>query len=61
MLLKVFDDSVRDEVLKTLNRTDMEMSISLEGKDIKVKLGTSRKEHIAAGIKKIRAASDDFK
>jgi len=60
-LLKVFDDSVRDEIMKSLSRVDMELSTSLEGKDIKVKLGTSRKELVAAGLKKVKTAMEDFK
>lgn len=27
LLVKVFDDTVKDEVLKSLNRTDLEMSV----------------------------------
>ena len=61
ILLKVFDDSVRDEIMKSLTRVDMELSTSLEGKDIKIKLGTSRKEHVAAGLKKVKTAMEDFK
>lgn len=61
LLLKVFDESIRDELLKSLSRVDMDMSVSLEGKDVKVKLGTSRKELIAAGLKKVKATSDEFK
>ena len=61
LLLKVFDETVKDEVLKTLSRTEFEMSVQLEGKDIKIKLGTSRKEHVAAGLKKIKAANEEFK
>ena len=33
----------------------------MEGKDIKVKLGTTKKEHIDAAIKKIKQINDDFK
>ena len=58
-MLKVFDDSVRDEIMKSLTRVDMELSTSLEGKDIKIKLGTSRKEHVAAGLKKVKTAIED--
>ena len=61
MLVKIFDDTIKDEVLKALSRSELEMSVHMEGKDIKIKLGTSRKEHIAAGLKKTKAASDEFK
>ena len=39
----------------------MELSVSVEGKDVKVKLGTSRKEHVAAGLKKVKSSNDEFK
>lgn len=61
ILIKVFDESVKEEVLRSLNRLDMEKNVSPEGKDIKVKLGTSRKELIAAGLKKVKLASEDYK
>ena len=37
------------------------MSVTVEGKDIKVKLGTSKKEHQDAAMKQIKAAHEDFK
>ena len=61
ILLKVFDDSVKEEIMKSLTRVEMELSTSLEGKDIKVKLGTSRKELVAAGLKKVKTAMEEFK
>jgi ribosome recycling factor len=33
----------------------------MEGKDIKVKLGTTKKEHIDAALKKIKGLHDTFK
>ena len=30
--MKVFDDSVKDEVLKALTRCDMEIEVQMEGK-----------------------------
>ena len=33
----------------------------MEGKDIKVKLGTSKKEHIDAALKQVKQTHDDFK
>lgn len=46
LLIKVFDDSVKDEVLKALNRSEFELQAIADQKDIRVKLGTSKKEHI---------------
>jgi ribosome recycling factor len=43
--VKVFDESVKDEVLKSLTRCDMDIEVSMEGKDIKVKMGLGKKEH----------------
>lgn len=60
--MKVFDESVKEEVLKALQRSDFDLSsVAAEGKDIRVKLGTSRREHIEAGLKKVRAAHDSYR
>ena len=37
------------------------MNVTVEGKDIKVKLGTSKKEHMDAALKQVNAAHEDFK
>ena len=37
------------------------MNVTVEGKDIKVKLGTSKKEHMDAALKQVKAALEDFK
>ena len=37
------------------------MNVTVEGKDIKVKLGTSKKEHMDAALKQVKAAHEDFK
>ncbi len=59
--MKVFDESVREEVLKALQRSDFELSLQMDGRDIKVKLGTSRKEHAEAGLKKVKEYNEVFK
>ena len=61
LVIKVFDESVKEEVLKALQRSDFEMSTQIDGKDIRVKLGTSRKEHAAAGLKKVKEYLEVFK
>ena len=61
LLVKVFDESVKEEVLKGLQRSEFELSCQMEGKDIRVKLGTSRKEHIEAGLKKVKEALESLK
>ena len=45
MTVKVFDESVKDEVLKSLTRADMDIEVQMEGKDIRVKMGLGKKEH----------------
>ena len=60
LLVKVFDDEVKEEVLKALNRSNFELSCQVEGKDIRVKLGASRKEHIEAGLKKVKELGHEF-
>ena len=37
------------------------MNVTVEGKDIKVRLGTSKKEHMDAALKQIKSAHEDFK
>jgi hypothetical protein len=32
------------------------MNVTVEGKDLKVKLGTSKKEHMDAALKQVKAA-----
>jgi ribosome recycling factor len=54
LLIKVFDEGCKEEVYKTLLRSEYELSATSEGPDIKVKLGTSKKEHIEAGMAKVK-------
>ena len=54
LIVKVFDDSIKEEILKALQRSQFELSVHPEGKDIRVKLGASRKEHVDAALKKIK-------
>lgn len=35
--------------------------MTVEGKDLKVKLGTSKKEHIDAALKQVKGSLEDFK
>ena len=51
LLVKIFDENVKDDVLKALARSEFDIQTTMEGKDIKVKLGTSKKEHIDAALK----------
>ena len=60
LLVKVFDESVKEEVLKALNRSNFDLSLTTEGKDIRAKLGASRKEHIEAGLKKVKEYGHEF-
>ena len=49
-------------MIRALQRAqDFDISVTVEGKDLKVKLGTSKKEHVDAAIKQVKAAHDDFK
>ena len=45
LTVKIYDPSVKDEVVKALNQADMDMEIQMEGKDIKIKMGQAKKEH----------------
>jgi len=62
LLVRVFDENVKDDVIKALQRVqDMDLNVTVEGKDLKVKLGTSKKEHTDAALKQVKAAHDEFK
>ena len=43
-----------DEVLKALTRSDMEIEVQMEGKDIRVKLGLGKKEHQEKALKQLK-------
>ena len=45
LTVKVYDESVKDEVVKALNRSNMDIEVQMEGKDIRVKMGLGKKEH----------------
>lgn len=52
LLVRVFDDAAKEDVIKALQRAqDFDMNVTVEGKDLKVKLGTSKKEHMDAALK----------
>jgi ribosome recycling factor len=61
LTVKIFDEDLKDEVIKTLLRSDVELNVSTEGKDLKVKLGTSKKEHVEQALKKIKSLYENFK
>lgn len=39
----------------------MDLNCTVEGKDLKVKLGTTKKELIDAGLKQLKQINDEFK
>jgi ribosome recycling factor len=52
LLVRVFDEAAKEDVIKALQRSqDYDMNVTVEGKDIKVRLGTSKKEHMDAALK----------
>ena len=61
LTVKVFDESVKDEVLKALTRSNMDIEVQMEGKDIRVKMGLGKKEHVEQAMKKIKEMGDDAK
>jgi ribosome recycling factor len=62
LLVRVFDENAKEDVIKALQRAqDFDMNVTVEGKDLKVKLGTSKKEHMDAALKQVKAANEDFK
>ena len=52
LLVRVFDENAKEDVIKALQRVqEFDLNVTVEGKDLKVKLGTSKKEHIEAALK----------
>jgi ribosome recycling factor len=48
LMVRIFDENHKDDVIRALQRADLDLNCVMEGKDLKVKLGTSKKEHIDA-------------
>ena len=48
-------------MLKALNRSELDIEVQMEGKDIKVKLGLGKKEQQDIAIKKIKEISENCK
>ena len=61
LTVKVFDESVKDEVIKSLTRAELDIEVQMEGKDIKVKMGLGKKEHQAQALKKIKDLGEEYK
>ena len=61
LLVKVFDEAVRDEVIKALTRSEFDATCTAEGKDVRVKLGASKKEVIEAALRQLKAIHEEFK
>lgn len=61
-MVRIFDEACKDDVIRALTRSpDLDLNITVEGKDLNVKLGTSKKEHMEAALKQVKRAHDDFK
>lgn len=60
-MVKVFDETVKTDVIKALEKSEFDVGCTMEGKDIKVKLGTTKKEFIDAALKKIKILHESFK
>ncbi len=52
---------MKDEIIKAIARSEFDANCTLEGKDIKVKLGSSKKEVIENALKQLKEINDDFK
>lgn len=51
LLVRIFDDNIKEDVIKALQRSEFDINCTMEGKDLKVKLGTTKKEIIDAALK----------
>lgn len=61
LLIRVFDENVKDEIIKTITRSEFDASCTLDGKDVKVKLGSSKKEVIDTALKQLKDINETFK
>ena len=57
----MYDESVRDEVLKALTRSELDIEVQMEGKDIRVKMGLGKKEHEEAAKHSIKEFGEEAK
>ena len=57
----MFDDNAKEDIIKALQRSEMDLNCTTEGKDLKVKLGTTKREHIEAALKQVKQCLDEFK
>lgn len=57
----MFDEAVKTDVIKALSNSELEVNCTLDGKDIKVKLETSKKEYIETALKKLKKVTEDTK
>ena len=58
LIVKVYDEGVKEEVIKSLNRSELDIEVQMEGKDVRVKLGLGKKEHQDKSLKKIKDQTD---
>lgn len=62
LIVKVYDEGVKEEVIKALQRSqDFDLNVTVADKDIMIKLGTSKKEFLDAALRKVKTSSDEFK
>ena len=61
LTVKVYDESVKEEVVKTLTRSELDIEVQMEGKDIRVKMGLGKKEHQAKALKLVKQLGEDHK
>mmetsp|Transcript_25436 Transcript_25436/g.22599 ORF Transcript_25436/g.22599 Transcript_25436/m.22599 type:complete len:179 (+) Transcript_25436:248-784(+) len=61
LLISVYDDTVKDAVMKALMVHDSELECSMEGKYISVKMGMTRSENRDAIVSKAKELLFDFK
>ena len=57
----MYDESVKDEVLKALTRSELDIEVQMEGKDIRVKMGLGKKEHEQAAKQTIKVFGEEAK
>ena len=61
LVVKVFDEGCKEEVIKSLQRSEFDVEVGLSEKDIRVKLGKTKKEQIDEALKSMNKAYLTFK
>lgn len=60
VIITMPDESLKDEILKALSRSEYELESRVEGKNIHIKLGTTKKDIIEKATKQMKKELETF-